>query len=570
MKRSINGRLPSLDYAKEYPERRVTTLGKIMKTQVRGIILEFLELGRREEWPEVVQRAESLLTGTNAAPVVLVVPPEVNADQFRSWFLASTSYRALPQTAFTALRTDVHAVVANQLLAFLPADRLIDATEVEAVTQLFFSRPEWSYAIVIPHIERLTNAEDLDLVQQSAWRLLVKSPPSNRPLADLQEHHVYLWSFGEPAQFLSARVQRDKEALAKWLNSPADSSDALVARQVKELLVEAEECLRRRRNGAFANKVSRTKDLAKLIESLHEFLTRLASRFDFDAELLVGEVASAMRNWGEELTNSLELEFAELFKQTKVLHADQAKSTVDSRFRVAAANWALKIGEMIRSHGRAFESDSKELLRDVDWALVNEMAAAIGQNKNYPEALLGGLFECADGINTRGLILDEIGSPQPAAGLFSRNMIRIGLPVMGSVGIGTKIAERVAHAAHVAMAHKIMSFPMIALISLSAGLLTTTVAARNARKHCNLEECRRFIADATQRFRSRAISHFQSEARSVAFGLRRRLAEQFKTLEDTLSRAVQKSHQAAACSTDGDPAEQLERLGWKLGEITKE
>jgi hypothetical protein len=562
-----------------------------MNTRVKSIILEFLESGRRQDWPEVVQRAESLLTATNAAPVVLVVPPEVNADQFRSWILASTSCGALPQTTFTALRTDVRAVVANQLLAFLPADRLIDATEVEVVTQLFFRRPEWSYAIVIPHIERLTNAEDLDLVQQSAWRLLVKSPPSNRPLADLQEHHVYLWSFGEPAQFLSARVQRDKEALTKWLNSPTDSYDALLLEQVKELLVVAEECLRRQRNGAFASNASRTKikcesgpesrieaapdaktlrHLAKVMETLDELGSRLGKRFDVDSELLVGEIGSEMRTWGRELTCSLELEFAELFKQTKALHVDQAKAVVDRRFRLAAANWAQKVGEMIRSHGRAFESDSQELFHTVDWVSLNEMAAAAGQRKNYPEALLGCLYERTDGINTRGLNFDEIGSPQPAADLFPRNLIRIGLPVMGGVGIGTKIGERVATALHVAMAHKIMSLQVIALISLIAGVLTTTVAALNARNHCNLEECRRFIADAMQRFCSAAISDFQNEARSASIGLRQRLDEQFRALEDTLGRAMQESYQSAARSTDGDPAEQLERLGWKLGEIVKQ
>lgn len=523
-----------------------------MKKELIKILTDLRELCEREGWPEVVQRIEALLAGTETAPpAMLVLPPDVNADQFRSWILASTSYRELPQTTFTNLAHDLPARVASRLLAFLPADRLIDAAEAEAVAQVFFSRPEGTYAIVIPNIERLSAAEDLDLIERSAWRLLVKAPPSNWAEADLLAHHVYLWSFGESADFVSARAQRDKHALAKWLRSPAGNSGALAVKEVQGLLEEAEICIRRQRNANLANQANRTKCLANLIETLGEFRTRFGRRLDADAELLVGEVAGAMRDWGKELQASLDAEFADLFRDSKALHVDNAGDIVDRRLREAAKQWRERVTLLIQSHREDVKSGSEDLLDVVDWALVNEVTPQNNRPQNYPETLLARVFEGADCLDPRGLTPEPVGSLPPKAGLFSRNLIKIGLPVTAGVGITTWI----------------MSFPLPFPIGIAAGLISTAAATYSAQHHCDLEQCRSFTAATVQRFLKHAISHLQSETRMVASALTRRLSEQLEALDELLGQAMQRSYQSAGDRRDGDPAETIARLRKEVEEV---
>jgi hypothetical protein len=533
-----------------------------VKTELVKILSDLEELGQRQGWPELAQRVESLLAGSGTAPfAMLVVPGDVNAEQFRSWVLESTSYRELPQTTFTNLAHDLPARVAPRLLAFLPADRLIDAAEAEAVAQVFFSRPEGTYAIVIPNVENLGTAEDLDLIERSAWRLLVKAPPSNRAHADLLAHHVYFWSFGESAEFVSARAQRDKQALAKWLRSPVDNFDALAVKEVQGLLEEADACLRRQRNASLANQANRTKALANVIETLDEFRTRVGRRFDADAELLVGEIAGAMRDWGKELQAALHAEFAEQFLKSNVLRVDSAQEIVDHRLRQAAKEWCERIVLLIQSHQEDVKSGSEDLLDVVDWALVNEVASQNKQPQNYPETLLSYVFQSADRLDPRGLTSEPVGAIPRKAGLFSRNLIKVGLPVTAGVGIATWIMS---------FPLPFMSFPVLFPVSIAAGLLSTAAATHSAQHHCDSEQCQSFAAAGIQRFLSHAISHLQSETRMVAFALKRRLGEQLQPLDEMLGQAMQRSYQSADDRRHGNPADTIARLREDVKEVAGE
>jgi len=532
-----------------------------MQPTLTNIAKEIHDLAVRENWDELAKKAEAQISLSEPVPAVMVTPPDVNAEVLRQ----SLSGRILGGTIylaqFTLLADDARAWGAQRLMVVLPAGRLIDAAEVEAISRIFELRPANSYAIIISDVEKLHGAEDLELIERGAWRLLVQLPPSNPAKAELRDYGVYLWAGGTPAAFLAERLQRDNQALSRWLALPVCDLNSLHVKQVQILLVDAEQRLRQSVTSTITNTAMRTQKVAQLIESLNDFRDRLKRRLDSDAELLVNSVAIALRSWGESLCGELETEIADSQRQGTALRVNDVQPIVESKLRGAATTWGQRVIDLIRQQSNARKSDSEDMLHVVDWAAVNEAISDLGSGDHYPDTFLASVFVENDSINSSGLKFEGVAAPQSTSSDLPQNLIRFGLPVSAGVGVAGWTLVRVG-----AVAKVVASWPVLAPAALLAGLVAAMAVTHKSKDKSRLEQGRDFCANAVRCFVATAILHFQSETRLATAAMQRRAVGQLSTLEDLLDEALRKSHQSIPSDPQSAVRHQIEELRRQLSQ----
>ena len=520
-----------------------------MNGELTGIWDEFLGLACEQEWPSVVAGIEALKSSGESQPVAVVTAAGADPTAFIAWVSASTPVAEVQAIGFGEICLETR--ITPHLIAYFPGDRLIEAEDVEALGRELFARPAGSYAVVVC-VDGLGSEEDLKLVERTAWRLLVNDPPSNWAHAELQAFGVYFWSNSGAASLLYQRAEADKLALAAWLRGPGADRTVLAARQTAALLEAGEDLYRQQRTKRLSNQATWTKDLASAIENISDFRARLNRRLDGDAELLVTQVAGSMRDWSDQLKESIQSALLDVFGSNKTIRPETAQAIVDKKLREASPVWAEGIASVIQTQRNELRRDSEGLFEIVDWKVVNEVARRSGLPGDFPEPLLSRALAGGDAFEERVSNGLPSGAPRQREGAFSHNLVVMGLPI--TVGVG-------------AAASWLMHFPIGIPIGVLAGLISTVAATQKSNAGCDIAQCREFAAEAVRHFLDRAISHFQSEARMVAARFRQRVGEEVRKLDDLLGNAMQESYRSAGGPDDKEITEHIEGLRKRLAAL---
>jgi hypothetical protein len=508
---------------------------------IGGVAGELLALARQQQWAELVADTAPLCEEQGSA-VALVCPPDVDPTAFDRWLgQAGVAERPL-RSHFVPLSAGVR--LASQAVALLPADRLLDAQEVQVVRSELFPRPGGSYAIVIA-AAALATADDLGFVEQTAWRLLVQSPPANRPRALLRDHHVFLWSAGSPPDFLAERFGADRDSLLSRVRGPGASLEALLAQQLGTLIDRAAELARQRRTGLLAQQAGRTQRLSAQLDAVDALRTRLTRHLEADGQLLVAQVAGAMRQWASELESATDKALQDAFASRRSIAPDDASTIVEQQLR--GADWTRRTAALIQTRQGDIQRESEEFLEGVDWTLVNEVSHAQDPRAQYPYRLLVQVFEQLMPLEPAQLMSGTLGAPKVQRNLLARNLVVLGIPVsLGAISVAW-----------------LLIVPMPMSFGLLVGGLSSLLASRK-QGGCEYEQCRELARQAVQQFLSRSVAYFQGATQLIAAQLRQRLNDEVREIEDLLRSALEASHSHGALHGDYALTAQLELLRFRL------
>jgi hypothetical protein len=520
-----------------------------MRAKMIPVIDELQRLAREQDWQGMSADLNAMAESSEGCTAVIVAAAESDPNAFLMWAAAQGLGAGMDSATFREI--NLKARITPHLIAFFAADHLIEAAEVEAVAQNFFTRPAGSYVVVID-VGNLCSEEDVRVVERSAWRLLVNDPPPNWTQAELVAHGVYFWSPGEVTDFLRGRVETDSRNLVEWLRGPGGAREELEAREAAEMVSVGEELFRQQRGRRLSGNAARVRELAATMDEITEFRDRLNRRLDSDAELLVAEVTAAMRSWSILLKESINSTWSDVFRGNRTIATEMARSIVESKLREVSPVWAAGIGELIQTHRTEFKRDAGELYQFVNWKLINQVTRDSGVSADYPEALLAWAVAGGDRLESRVTGGTPMGGPQPTESKFVRNLVVLGLPV--SLGVG-------------AAATWIMRFPVGIPVGLLAGYLSTVAASQGRVPGCDMEQCRRFAADAVKHFLDRAIAHFQSETRMVVARFRQHVGEDVRRLHGLLEQAMQASYGSGESADDKEISRSLAEMRRRLGTI---
>jgi len=491
-----------------------------MNSELDLVLSDLRSLATRRGWSEVGAAIDEVERGQASSRIVVAAANAVDASRFQAWVADSMPGSRIEFCRLESLATDpLPALAADKAVAIFECGRLLEAEEVDAVIQAFFSRPPASYAIVLDGADRIANEAETNMVERGAWRLLVPDPKPDWAGQDLLEHYCYLWTAGPTAEFLSPRVRRDREALAAWLAAPAEPGRDLERQRALYAIELADEQRAARERPVKPDASVRAQQIFKTREAMMELRRRLLRRLDADMSSMERQLAASLQTLQQDLLEGLGPCLRKTLPRTGSFSEDGLRRVLSEYISEGASRWKHETEHLLLSRKQEVRSDAEELLRSIDWSLINQVASKPGDLRQYPDALLREWAVEAAGeypfpADERGA--DDVDPPALRRIWALPNVLRIA--AVGAVALVVK-----------------------GLFSLvPAGVVAAALAAAIAKGHVeqNLREAETHGQAVIKAIIRTAISSAREETRQAIQPIRQRLFDGLKAVEAMLDQAL--------------------------------
>ncbi|HEX5416280.1 MAG TPA: hypothetical protein VFZ25_11480 [Chloroflexota bacterium] len=350
------------------------------------ILAELGRLADERGWDRV-RAALVGIRGADPRQVIVATPSGVDPAPLQRWISRVSPGASLQTVALEALAEDpLPALAAERVLAFLACGQLLEARAVAALSEAILSRPRDTYAVVYGGAERISDAEELDLVERGARRLL-DADYGGAPAASLLDERVYLWSAGVPLAFLAKRLATDTDQLASWLSEVPTESAALASARLLYAINLADE---QTATTAFSVRDAEVREqrVRHVRDSLAELRRRLLRRLESESGLIQRQLNASLQTLEADLLRGLR-PYLESRLATLAPRADAEflRSLVVDYLREGTDAWQARTLSSLTAQSTDTLSNTRTLLDGIDWPLVNEVVTGNGSQRTYPDAL---------------------------------------------------------------------------------------------------------------------------------------------------------------------------------------
>jgi hypothetical protein len=452
-------------------------------------------------------------------------------------------------------------LLSDRLLAVFECGVVPNSAALDALIGNVFGRPVGSYAVVLTRADRIQTAEDLEVMQRMAWRLLVPGPKPDWNNQSLADHAVYLWSNQPVVSFLAERVWTDAAALIRWLRTPR-GADTPVARELDQYrifhaLSLAEIAIRQREAEAIQPRAVPAQQLFAAQEAVIDLRHRILARVASDAAALKKTLIVSLQTLRQDLQDKLRSHLVHL-DMPQSLSSDERKwleETITAYIVHEVKSWQRQAEETISAWSRNLEDPLRAGLERMDWSLINQVAEQLGQSAGYPEKLYQHLLKFDDTLSMQETVF--LGDPSESARVGFRNW-----------GLGELIRGVMAGGLCSFLAQVLGAGPVsIATVGLVSGSAAYAYV-RSTRLAHNLQLCetygRQMINCAVEELEKRACHHLDE----MDGRLRQTLQAEFDDIERLLENALSGLSAGGAASDQArSDREVLERLHRRLLEV---
>ncbi|GIH29430.1 hypothetical protein Aph01nite_77400 [Acrocarpospora phusangensis] len=334
------------------------------------ILADTAALARARGWATVTAFTGSLQDPADRT-LTLYASAGTDSTPLRAW-LESAGH---PVT--TGDLESAPTLTANRVIVALQCGQLLTPEAVEAATAML-ARPSPTVRVVMVGAEALAGPGDLQVVERSAWRLLVGDPDEEWAGQNLAERGCLLWS----GTALTPRVERDRELLTAWANTPGE--DLIGGARAAYALALAD---REHADQQAAASTREQRHLASTRTTVAEAGQRLLRRLDSDLLTYERQVAASLQMLEQDLVNGLE---AYLSRHRQQLSDSGAVAVVNRYYEQGVQRWRRTNAAAFSARVAQINSETADLLDDVDWDLVNRVAPH-ASGRTYPGVLADGV-----------------------------------------------------------------------------------------------------------------------------------------------------------------------------------
>lgn len=353
----------------------------MMDRELRKSIADFKALAQQSRWSSIADWIDDLQSERHSQEILILSAEGVDPTSFKRW-IETTLSRELPCLGLETIKEPFPILASSRVVVLLECGRLLGASTVDAINSTVLERPLKSYAIVYGNAGRVASEEDLNLIERGARRLLVASPKGHLAQKELSEYQIFLWGDGEPSSFLKNRIQQDREALEAWGRKPLACQNDLDRYQVLTLMALAEQQIQEVSNGEVRGVDAYVKRLTDTESELKECRQRLVRQIESDLDLLRRELTTSLRTLEQDLLHGIGAYLQKQGEQTT------SESPVIKFMSEEIERWQEQSERLLASRINQIFSDARNLLEDVNWSVVNEVAVYYGETTAYPASLL--------------------------------------------------------------------------------------------------------------------------------------------------------------------------------------
>lgn len=503
-----------------------------MSTEYGVVLREVRTLAQERGWTQVQKATDDLLAGQQAT-LAIAAQAGVETQAFQRWIsntlpgalVTSLPLEELAQDPFPALK-------AQKVLALFQCGALLGATEAEALAQAFLNRPPDSYAIVLSGTERIASEDELALVERGAWRLFVPDAPLNLEGQALREHGCYLWCEASIAPFLQGRIQQDMVALGEWMHQPVTQTDALEQLRVFHVLRLADEQTaqgEQMQPPTLDRQAQEARRLLHTRESLSSVRRRLLRRVDEDVEALEQQLTTSLQTLEQDLLQSLRPYLQAHLSPS--MNEQMLQQLLTAYFTRNIERWKSEAQQVLTNRSEEIAVGNAALLQDIDWALVNEIAARNGGQTTYPAALWQHPFST-----------DFPFTPESMGSRFDPARQRV---TSLQTTIRATVAGALAGSGVLAVTAIFLGFGPLGLIAAGATAVISGIVVKGRMEHGEvliiIESQARSAVSAAMRD---AIASTRERIRQSFKPIREQIATEFHSLETLFDTAIQEARAA--------------------------
>ena len=495
-----------------------------MQTEISTVLQQTRDLAEQRGWGQVAELSTALCDD-NGNTVVIAAPAGVDATPLLEWAKSTLSGVEAKMVGLEGLAQNPAPVLSiPQLLAVFECGKIIEADAMEAFSSVFFGRPSSSYAVVLTGAELVDTPEELETAQRAAWRLLVPDPKPEWGGQDLLQQGCFLWSEGEPKEFLQLRAGRDKAALATWLKVPAKNAQTLERDAALYVLDLAETHLSRDSSALALDGQSdlEAHQLDSTLELLSNMRRHLVRRLDADASSLERQLTASLQTLEQNLIQGLP---DYLHKQARLDGEADVQQVLREYISKGVSDWETTTHALLSRRGHEISGEVEDMFASVDWELVNRIADRQGKIEIYPQAI-------TDKVMKSGSLRVTLPA-QLNAGLVGGNapqsdIVRKVLGTMMIIGVSTVL---------------------LGPAGIVAGTVASVVGMRKAQRIGDERRAEAFGRTAIHDVIGQAISHIRDLARTTIGPTRDAVNKELRVIEEMLDNGLSESRNALF--TDG-------------------
>jgi len=521
----------------------------MMSNEFREIFADLKALATQSRWRSIVNWIEGLQSEQQSQEVLILLAEGVNPTSFKQW-MEKTVSQEVPCLSLESTEKSFPAFAASKVIVLLECGRLLDASTVDAIHRALLERPLKSYVIVYGNAERIASEEDLSLIERGARRLLVASPQVHLAQKELSQYQIFLWGDGEPSSFLKNRIQQDQEALDAWVGEPLVCQNDLERYQVLTLITLAEQQIQEVSRGEFRGVDASVKRLTDTESELKECRQRLVRQIESDLDLLRRELTTSLRTLEQDLLHELGAYLQKQGEQTT------SQSPVAKFMSKGNERWQEQSERLLTSRINQIFLDARNLLKDVNWSVVNEVAVYYGKTAAYPAPLLQWL-ETAFQFPASDIPITNMEEHPTRVGESTQTIISSAGGAAGGVLLGSLTASLFGPLA-----------PLVTPAAAATGALLAGSAAYQSQKAKLLSQykgqSRTVIEKTISQFESEVNLHMQDLTRDIC----KQVSEKLQMLEDMLSHRIRELDKSikleSSLETTGKALENLRQKVFKL------
>jgi hypothetical protein len=450
------------------------------------------------------------------ADLLVAAAPETEASLFADWIKESIGRLEVNLDPLATLsEQSPDGILAEKIVILIEGGKLIGLDTVELIAGLIHTRPADSYAIVLSRVAGICDAEELDLVERGAWRLLVPEPKGRWNGQSLPDYRVFLWDVAPDQKFLTERIQKDSLELANWLRAPVENRTKLISWQLLRILDTAEKA----GNSSLAQPSSPSsrdrKRLEQMTEQLDQVGQRVVRRLSVDRDFYARYLAASIQDLDRRLAKGLRKYLEQHLGLFETWNETQVVSVLREYLNHNVTSWFERLQKESESQKKTMIQETAALFGGLDWEVINRWVPADPEGRVYPEQMIHRAnIRWADIVKS----LDERfkGLPEtPDVGVVPRRLMLVNVGLLAVVGY-------------------LIGGPAGGLVSGTVGLVVSDRVNRSSRIETAQKAGLKWLASLTED----AYEHATASTKSFTIKFEEVFLEELSSLKSKISDAL--------------------------------
>jgi hypothetical protein len=498
-------------------------------------------MAEQQQWRQVAEVAEEFLNGF-AGTVLLATARDVDSEPLKKWLIANAPDIKLTMVSLESLTEDIlPSLKAEKVVACFECGRLLEADAVDAVAQALFNRPAHTFAIVLNQAERIETSEELEMIERGVWRLLVADPMAATANEDLLEQDCYLWSESQSNSFMQNRLTRDSNALSGWLHRKASLDEELIRQQVLYVLNQAEAQQSPEASSEDESANPEKHQIRRTLETVVGFRRRLTRRLDADANSITRQLTISLQTLEQDLTADLGNFLLERFPRGTQVESRKVEELIGEHITRGTGRWRLQAEKLLANQNQETTSEAIDLLNDVDWQIINNVASNQGDRRAYPQALLKELSA-----------MPELRLLYPGA---SSSVVEF---TPQGESLSALLRSILAGSTVGAVAISLLGLGPVGTVAAGVmALLSGSMVNRRIQRSHSLREAEEYGRTAIRDFIRHVVSYVQAQTQQALRPLRDAMTSQLRSLEEMLDRALSGTQSSPEMILKPDPSQEV-------------